>query len=51
MANEKRSEEGIQRDVLAELKWDARVLPNEIAVRDSVVSRKRCTQGDRADAC
>lgn len=53
MANEKRSDEGIQRDVLAELKWDARVLPNEIAVavRDGVVSRKRCTQGDRADAC
>lgn len=31
MANEKTDEE-IQRDVLAELKWDARVLPNEIGV-------------------
>lgn len=39
MANEKTDEE-IQRDVLAELKWDARVLPNEIgvAVKGGVVT-------------
>jgi osmotically-inducible protein OsmY len=35
-----RPDEEIQRDVLAELKWDARVAPNEIgvAVKDGVVS-------------
>ena len=27
-----RADEQIQRDVLAELKWDARVQPNEIGV-------------------
>ena len=27
-----RTDEQIQRDVLAELKWDARVQPNEIGV-------------------
>jgi osmotically-inducible protein OsmY len=32
MANETQTDEQIQRDVLAELKWDARVLPNEIGV-------------------
>jgi len=33
-------DEQIQRDVLAELKWDARVLPNEIgvAVKDGIVT-------------
>ncbi|HYR95662.1 MAG TPA: BON domain-containing protein [Candidatus Binatus sp.] len=36
----RRSDEEIQRDVLAELKWDARVQPNEIgvAVRDGIVT-------------
>jgi osmotically-inducible protein OsmY len=35
-----RTDEDIQRDVLRELKWDARVLPNEIgiAVRDGTVT-------------
>lgn len=35
-----RTDEEIQRDVLSELKWDARVLPNEIGVvvRDGVVT-------------
>jgi osmotically-inducible protein OsmY len=35
-----RTDEEIQREVLAELKWDARVLPNEIgvAVKDGVVT-------------
>jgi osmotically-inducible protein OsmY len=35
-----RTDEEIQRDVLSELKWDARVLPNEIgvAVKDGVVT-------------
>jgi len=35
-----RTDEEIQRDVLAELKWDARVAPNEIgvAVKDGVVT-------------
>src|SRR3981081_4797543 len=35
-----RSDEQIQKDVLAELKWDARVQPNEIgiAVKDGVVT-------------
>jgi osmotically-inducible protein OsmY len=35
-----RTDEQIQRDVLEELKWDARVLPNEIgvAVKDGVVT-------------
>src|SRR5437867_12291495 len=35
-----RNDEQIQRDVLAELKWDARVTPNEIgvAVKDGVVT-------------
>ena len=36
---EYRTDEQIQQDVLAELKWDTRVLPNEIgvSVRDGVV--------------
>jgi osmotically-inducible protein OsmY len=40
MATETRSDEAIQRDVLAEMKWDARVLPNEIgvAVKDGIVT-------------
>lgn len=40
MATEIRNDEEIQRDVLAELKWDARVQPNEIgvAVKDRVVT-------------
>src|SRR2546426_4639196 len=35
-----RSDEQIQKDVLAELKWDARLQPNEIgvAVKDGVVT-------------
>jgi osmotically-inducible protein OsmY len=35
-----RTDEQIQRDVLAELKWDARVQPNEIgvAVKDGIVT-------------
>jgi len=35
-----RTDEQIQRDVLAELKWDARVRPNEIgvAVKDGIVT-------------
>ncbi|HEY7532211.1 MAG TPA: BON domain-containing protein, partial [Nitrospiraceae bacterium] len=35
-----RSDEQIQRDVFAELKWDARVLPNEIgvAVKNGIVT-------------
>jgi osmotically-inducible protein OsmY len=39
-ATEIRTDEDIQRDVLAELKWDARVQPNEIgvAVKDGVVT-------------
>src|SRR5438477_9421775 len=38
--SETRTDEDIQRDVLAELKWDARVQPNEIgvSVRDGVVA-------------
>ncbi|MGZ3581679.1 MAG: BON domain-containing protein [Ktedonobacterales bacterium] len=38
-----RSDEEIQRDVLEELKWDARVQPNEIgvAVKDGVVTLTR----------
>ncbi len=38
--SETRSDEEIQRDVLAEMKWDARVQPNEIgvAVKDGVVT-------------
>ena len=37
---ERRTDEDIQRDVLAELKWDARVQPNEIGVivKDGVVA-------------
>jgi osmotically-inducible protein OsmY len=40
MAVEVRSDEDIQRDVLDELEWDARVRPNEIgvAVKDGVVT-------------
>jgi osmotically-inducible protein OsmY len=40
MAVSTRSDEEIQRDVLEELKWDARVRPNEIgvAVKDGVVT-------------
>ncbi|HEX6479768.1 MAG TPA: BON domain-containing protein [Ktedonobacteraceae bacterium] len=40
MAVSTRSDEEIQKDVLEELKWDARVRPNEIgvAVKDSVVT-------------
>ncbi len=36
--NEIRTDEEIQKDVLAEFKWDARVSPNEIgvAVKDGV---------------
>ena len=35
-----RSDEEIQKDVLAEFKWDARVLPNEIgvSVKDGIVT-------------
>ncbi len=38
--NESYSDEQIQKDVLAELKWDARVQPNEVgvAVKDGVVT-------------
>ena len=38
--SEARTDEDIQRDVLAELKWDARVQPNEIgvSVKDGVVT-------------
>jgi osmotically-inducible protein OsmY len=40
MASETRSDEQLQKDVLAELKWEARVQPNEIgvAVKDGVVT-------------
>ena len=40
IATETRTDAQIQADVLAELKWDARVLPNEIgvAVKDGVVT-------------
>jgi osmotically-inducible protein OsmY len=40
MATEIRTDEQIQRDVLAELKWDATVQPNEVgvAVKDGVVT-------------
>jgi osmotically-inducible protein OsmY len=40
VATEARTDTEIQRDVLAELKWDARVIPNEIgvAVKDGVVT-------------
>ena len=40
IATEKRTDAQIQADVLAELKWDARVQPNEIgvAVKDGVVT-------------
>jgi osmotically-inducible protein OsmY len=39
-ATETRTDEQIQRDVLSELKWDARVQPNEIgvAVKDGIVT-------------
>ena len=37
---ETQTDEEIQRDVLAEMKWDARVLPNEVgvSVKDGVVT-------------
>src|SRR5688500_20279827 len=40
LQSETRSDEEIQRDVLGELKWDARVQPNEIgvAVKDGIVT-------------
>ena len=40
LATETRSDTDIQRDVLAELRWDARVQPNEVgvAVKDGVVT-------------
>lgn len=40
MASRRATDEQIQRDVLAELKWDPRVLPNGIgvAVKDGVVT-------------
>ena len=40
MAVSVRSDEEIQRDVLEELKWDARVRPNEVgvAVKDGIVT-------------
>lgn len=40
MAEEIRTDEDIQRDVLAELKWDARVQPNEVgvAVKNGIVT-------------
>jgi osmotically-inducible protein OsmY len=40
VSTEPREDEGIQRDVLAELKWDARVKPNEIGVtvKDGIVT-------------
>lgn len=40
MATEIRTDEQIQRDVLAELKWEPRVSPNEIGVvvKDGVVA-------------
>lgn len=40
VATETRSDAEIQSDVLAELRWDARVLPNEVgvAVKDGVVT-------------
>ena len=40
MATEARTDEQIQRDILAELKWEPRVSPNEIGVvvRDGVVA-------------
>ena len=40
MATEIRTDQDIQRDVLAELKWDATVQPNEIGVvvKDGVVT-------------
>src|SRR5262249_30075100 len=40
VATETRSDEKMQSDVLAELKWDARVSPNEIgvAVKDGIVT-------------
>jgi osmotically-inducible protein OsmY len=40
VATEIRTDEQIQKDVLAELKWDARVQPNEVgvAVKDGVVT-------------
>ena len=36
--SETRTDEDLQRDVLAELKWDARVQPNEIGVSVMAVS-------------
>ena len=40
VATETRTDTQIQSDVLAELKWDARVMPNEIGVmvKDGVVT-------------
>jgi osmotically-inducible protein OsmY len=40
LQSETRNDEEIQRDVLAELKWDARMRPNEIgvAVKNGVVT-------------
>jgi osmotically-inducible protein OsmY len=40
VATETRTDTEIQSDVLAELKWDARVMPNEIgvAVKDGIVT-------------
>ena len=40
VVTERRSDAQIQSDVLAELKWDARVQPNEIgvAVKDGIVT-------------
>jgi len=41
MATKMRTDEQIQRDVLAELKWDPRVQPNEIGVvvKDGIVTK------------
>ena len=36
-----RTDEQIQRDVLAELKWDARVQPNEVGVSLSKMASSR----------
>ena len=40
LSTEPREDQGIQSDVLAELKWDARVKPNEIGVtvKDGIVT-------------
>jgi hypothetical protein len=44
-----RTDEEIQRDVTAELKWDARIAPNEIGVKVLHSLRHHVTEGEWED--